>query len=65
MDKSKLITKRGSEILQEVERNSGRGEELAQAMVDHINRFHTLNEIRDNDIEETILLEELENIRNP
>lgn len=65
MDKSKLITKRGNEILQDVERNSGRGEELAQAMVDHINRFHTLNEIRDNDIEETILLEELENIRNP
>lgn len=65
MNKSKLITKRGGEIHQEATKNTGRGEELAKAMVDHMNRFHSLNEVRDNDVEETLLLEELENIRNP
>lgn len=65
MDKSKLIVERGGSIHQEATRNAGRGNELAQAMIDHLQRYHSMSEIRDYDVQEQILEDELENIRNP
>jgi len=63
--KKSLFIARGEELNQKVMRNKGRGEEIAKDMLNHFKRFHSMNEIYDRDIEEQILEEELENIRNP
>jgi len=34
-------------------------------MIDHLQRYHSMNEIRDYDVQEQILIDELETIRNP
>jgi hypothetical protein len=65
MKKSKLFIARGEELNQEVTGQKGRGEELTTAMLNHFDRFHSLSEIYDRDIEETLLIEELDNIKNP
>lgn len=65
MKKSKLFVARGEEIHQNVMSQRGRGEELSTAMLNHFKRFHSLSEIYDRDIEERILEDELEHIRNP
>lgn len=65
MKKKSLITARGKQLHQEVMGQTGRAEELSEAMLDHLRRFHSLNEIYDKDVEEEILTEELNHIRNP
>lgn len=65
MSKSKLIIARGKQLNQEVMGQTGRAEELSEAMLEHLRRFHSLNEIHDKDVEEEILTEELNHIRNP
>lgn len=64
MDQSKLIFQRGEEVRKEMV-DSKRGELLTSEMLEHIDRFHSLDEIIDKDIDEAILLDELENIKNP
>jgi PD-(D/E)XK nuclease superfamily len=63
MQKSKLFIARGEELRDKVV-SQERGEELTKAILNHFDRLHSLEEIFDKDIEEQILLEELENIRN-
>lgn len=65
MTNKSLIIDRGEDLRQDAQRNKGRGKELADAMLNHLERFHTFNEIRDDDIDEEILENELEAIRNP
>jgi hypothetical protein len=64
MKKSKLFVARGDELHQEVTGND-RAKELSDAMLRHFERFHSLSEIYDREIEEAILEQEIENIRNP
>lgn len=63
--KKSLLVARGKEINQDVMSTKGRAEELTNAMLEHMERYHTFNEIFDKDIEEAFLVDELENIRNP
>lgn len=64
MQKSKLFIARGEELRDKVVHQE-RGDELAKDMLRHFERYHSLDEIFDRDIEEQILLDELENLRNP
>lgn len=64
MAKKSLLIARGEELHNQII-GSERGEELTKDMLQHFERFHALNEIYDKDIEESILLDELNNIRNP
>nr|BDD45015.1 hypothetical protein 10 [Bacillaceae bacterium] len=64
MKKSSLFIATGDELHAEVTERP-RAEELTNAMLKHFERFHSLSEIYDRDIEEAILEDELENIRNP
>lgn len=65
MAKKSLIIDKGEDIRQEAQRNVGRGKQLADDMLKHFERFHSFNEIRDKDIDEEILENELDIIRNP
>lgn len=62
--KKSLFVATGDELRQEIT-GKERGEELKKAMLRHFERFHSLSEIYDRDIEEKILLEELKNLQNP
>ncbi|MDC3413938.1 PD-(D/E)XK nuclease family protein [Terrihalobacillus insolitus] len=62
--KKSLFVATGDELRQEVIKKE-RGEELTKAMLRHFERFHSLSEIFDRDVEEQILLEELKNLQNP
>lgn len=64
MQTSQLFISRGEELHDDIVYKD-RGEELTTAMLQHFERFHSLAEIFDKDIEEKILLEELNNLRNP
>ncbi|WP_205439447.1 hypothetical protein [Halobacillus ihumii] len=64
MDKSKLFVSDGEELHNEVT-SKGRGEELTKAMKQHFQKFHSMDEIFDKDIEIQILEEELEALKNP
>lgn len=65
MDKSKFFTERGAELREKVLSKSGRGVELTNAIIEHFERLHSLPEIFDKGIEEKILLEKLNNLKNP
>lgn len=65
MQKSKLFIARGEQLNQEVTGQKGRAEEISEAMLNHLERFHSLNEIFDKDVEEAILENELNHVRNP
>lgn len=64
MKKSNLFIARGDELRAEIA-DKPRAEELTTEMLKHFDRFHSLSEIYDREIEESILEDELENIRNP
>lgn len=64
MDRSKLFVSDGEELHNEVALK-GRSEEIESAMKDHFEKFHSIDEIFDKDIETSVLEEELEALNNP
>lgn len=64
MDKSKLLIARGEEIHNAVVYKD-RSEQIPEDFLKQIDEFHSLDEIFDKEIEELLLLEELNNLRNP
>ncbi|GEK57143.1 PD-(D/E)XK nuclease family protein [Marinococcus halophilus] len=64
MDKSKLFVSDGEELRNEVTKKD-RADELTKAMANHFERFHSLDEIFDKDIETQVLEEELDDLKNP
>lgn len=64
-EKKSLIIERGEEIHQKATQNKGRGKELSEAMLKHLERLHEMNEIQDNEIDLDIYEDEIEAIKKP